>query len=74
MTQDKMLIGLLSAYEVAQASIDSNCVTPFSNSCRNYNYLATTIKNSNWLKQNIIFCAISSADMEILPIIVAKSL
>lgn len=49
MTQDKMLIGLLSAYEVAQASIDSNCVTPFSNSCRNYNYLATTIKNSNWL-------------------------
>lgn len=47
MTENKYPLGLIQLNETINASIDDNCITPFSASCSNYNYLSKII-SSTW--------------------------
>lgn len=41
-------IGTITVQNYAKASLDSNCTSAFSGSCKNYNYLNDVIKNTIW--------------------------
>ena len=45
--QENELFGLITPYEYIQASLDTNCSTPESNSCTNYNWF-NTLEQSTW--------------------------
>lgn len=45
-TYDNQIIGLLPISNYVYASLDSNCKTPYDESCQNYNYLA--LYGQNW--------------------------
>ena len=45
-TKKKYPLGLIQLNEAINPSIDDNCKTPLSESCRNYNYINDTISNS----------------------------
>ena len=47
MSEDKFLLGLITASEFMAASLDENCTKTTAKSCANYNFLAT-YRNSSW--------------------------
>lgn len=45
LSENKMLFGLITPYEYMRASLDKNCISPFDESCSNYNYLISNHSN-----------------------------